>query len=400
MSYLFKSAFAVGIFFASFAFADEANIKDLQKQIDVLKQQMQQISPSSSDTTVGGYGEILYNHFSKETSRSQVDLARAVLFIGHRFSDQLSFQSEIEWEHAVTSSKDDGESEIEQDYLNYQVNKAVNVKAGLFLMPFGFLNTAHEPPVFYGVERNEVETRIIPSTWREGGVGVYGTTDTGWNWDAGITTGFYLAKTSETESPLHGMHQELQNAKAHDAAIYGAINYIGLSGLTLGGALFTGDSSQGNAEFVADPSTPDFGNVRGRVTLWDAHARWRANGLDVQALYAKGTIGDAQKIDQTLTAFPARALVPEEFFGWLTQVAYTFWQAHEMSVSPFVRYEQFNTQSKMPDGFAAKSENADRVWTVGLSFKPHSQVVVKTDYQKYTDNALSDRFNIGLGYMF
>ena len=39
----------------------------------------------------------------------------------------------------------------------------------------GFINEIHEPPFYHGVIRPEVEQRIIPTTWREGGVGIFGT---------------------------------------------------------------------------------------------------------------------------------------------------------------------------------------------------------------------------------
>lgn len=392
-----------------------AQIQKLQAKADVLADQQEKIaatpavapsaSPSVPDVTIGGYGEIAYNNYRKDTSRNQADLKRFVLFFGHRFNDQLSFNSEVEWEHAVTSATDKGESEIEQAYLNYQFANGVNLKTGLFLMPFGFINQSHEPPVFYGVERNEVETRIIPSTWREGGVGLSGSTDLGLAWDVGITTGFDVAKFDDPSAPLHASHQELQFAKAHDPAYYGALNYRGIPGFTVGGALFTGNSIQGNADFKADNTQPDFSGMNGRVTLWDLHTRWQSNGWDMQALYAKGRIGDADKIDAALQGFNIanatnRPYVPSEFYGWLTQGAYTVWQSGEMTLTPFVRYEKFNTQSKMPAGFTADPANADRVTTVGLSFKPHPQVVFKADYQKFKDNSINDRFNLGMGYMF
>src|SRR5471030_3220212 len=56
---------------------------------------------ASSDTTFGGYGEISYNNYRKDSSRNQADLKRFVLFFGHQFNDRLSFNSEVEWEHAV-----------------------------------------------------------------------------------------------------------------------------------------------------------------------------------------------------------------------------------------------------------------------------------------------------------
>jgi hypothetical protein len=272
-------------------------------------------------------------------------------------------------------------------------------------MPFGFINQSHEPPVFYGVERNEVETRIIPSTWREGGIGIYGVTDFGLAWDTGITTGFDVSKFDDPSSPLRTVHQELQFAKSRDLAVYGALNYRGISGFTVGGALFSGNSGQGNAAFKADPTQPDFSGINARVTLWDVHARWRQRGWDLQTVYAKGKIGDADRIDQTLQNFNLansvnRPIVPRAFYGWLAQASYTVWERGDMSLTPFVRYEKYDTQSQLPTGLASDPANADRVTTLGLSFKPHPQVVLKMDYQKFKDNPLNDRFNLGLGYMF
>lgn len=402
--------------------AQSALLQRLQAQADALAEEQKKVAtatvptlppPSTSasrpngaeasDTTIGGYGEITYNNYRRDSSRNEADLRRFVLLFGHRFNEQLSFTSEVEWEHAIASADDQGETEIEQAFLNHQLPSGVNVKAGLFLMPFGFLNESHEPPAFYGAERNEVETRIIPSTWREGGIGVYGGIDAGLSWDVGIVTGFDGAKFDDPGSPLGGIHQELQLAKAHDLGYYGAVNYHGIPGLTLGGALFTGNSMQGNADFKADPTAhPDFSGINGRVTLWDIHTRWQRHGWDLEALYAKGKIGDADRINTALQAFdPATTIfVPSEFYGWLAQGAYTVWESGDMSLTPFVRYEKFDTQSKMPAGFIADPANADRVTTVGASFKPHPQVVFKADYQKFRDNPINDRFNLGLGYMF
>ena len=402
----------------------QAQLQKLQAQVEALAGQQEKVmaaqpamvqataqsaaaqeSKASSDTTIGGYGEMNYNNFLKDSSRNQADLRRFVLFFGHRFDDRLSFNSEVEWEHAVTSADDKGEAEIEQAYLNYGVSPGLNLKAGLFLMPFGFLNQSHEPPVYYGVERNNVETRIIPSTWREGGVGLYGSTDSGLAWDLGVTTGFSVAKFDDPSSPLASIHQELQLANARDLATYGALNYRGVPGLTVGAAVFSGNSGQGNAAFKADNTQPDFSGINARVTLWDVHTRWQAGGADIQALYAKGMIADADKIDSVLLSYnnqtgANRPYVPSEFTGWLVQGAYTVWRRGNMSLAPFVRYEQYNTQSKMPLGIVADPANADRVTTIGFSFRPHPQVVLKADYQKYRDNPVNDSINLGLGYMF
>ncbi len=360
----------------------------------------------ATTTTFGGYGEMNYNHYSRESSRSIADLKRFVFSLDHRFSDKLSFNGEVEWEHAVTSATDAGETAIEQAELTYRLTPNLNAKVGLMLIPMGFLNESHEPPVYYGVERNEVETRIIPSTWREGGFSLKGETEIALTWQAGVSTGFNAAQFDNAGKPLGSMRQTMSKAKASDPSFFAALNYRGVPGFLVGASVFTGKSAQGNAEFKADPTKLDLNGADGLITIYDLHSRWQGNGLDVQVLYAQGTIGDALKIDQAIDTFnianPGSKLpyMPAKFSGWYGQLAYQVWASADMSLTPFVRHEQYNTQTAMPTGYTASSANADRVWTYGFSFKPHPEVVLKTDYQKYADSNLKDRFNIGAGYMF
>jgi len=360
---------------------------------------------AGSDTTIGGYGEISYNGYLKDSSRNQADLKRLVLFVGHRFSDKLSFTSEIEVEHAVASSGDQGEVAIEQAYLDYSFSQAANLKAGLFLMPFGFLNRNHEPPVFYGVERNEVETRIIPSTWREGGIGFFGSTPFGLSYDVGVTTGFDVAKFDDPGAPLAGSHQELQLAKASSLSFYGSLEYQGIPGLLVGGAVFTGNATHNNADFKADHSLPDISGITSRVTLWDVHGRWQHRGFDLQALYARGTISRAAALGTVVENYNAAngtelPVAPSAFYGWYVQGAYSFALGGSATLDPFVRYEKFDTQARLPLGLLSDPVNRDRVLTTGFSFHPLHEVVVKVDYQKFFENKDNDRINLGLGYMF
>lgn len=356
-------------------------------------------------TTIGGYGEIAYNNYLKDSSRNQADLKRFVLFLGHQFSDRISFNSEFEVEHAIASSSDQGEAEIEQAYLNFQLSPAVNLRAGLFLMPFGFINRSHEPPAFYGVERNEVETRIIPSTWREGGVSLYGSTPIGLDYDVGITTGFDVAKLDDASAPLHATHQELQLAHAGDVSVYASVDWRGVPGLDIGGGVFTGDTGQKNANFHQDPSQPDLGGIGARMTLWDVHTRLQRGGFDLQALYTRGTFAQAAKLDAVILDYNAangvdRPVVPSAFYGWLVQGAYTYTFTNDMAASPFIRFEHYNTQASLPLDLVADPANRDKLLTVGLSFRPLSDIVLKADYQKFFDNSENDRINLGLGYMF
>lgn len=355
-------------------------------------------APAPSPLTVWGYGEINYNRPTNDSAQTRMDLRRAVVGLGYRFDDDTRFNSEFEIEHAVASASDTGEVEVEQFYVDHTLTVSTNLKAGLFLIPMGLLNETHEPNRYYSVERNFVETAIIPTTWREGGVGVYGSTELGLSWDAGVTTGFDLGKWDPTstegiESPLGSIHQELQNAKARDLSTYLALNYRGLPGWVAGASVFTGRVAQGNPDIrlAADA----------RVTLWETHTRWTPGNFDLSALYARGTISDTAALNATFVGNPT--LIPEAFWGWYAQAAYKIRLQGTSDLSPFVRYERFNTSADyapLPAGLGVSPLPTETVWTWGANFNLNSNVVFKVDYQRFAEASDRDRFDVGLGVAF
>ncbi|MDD5125756.1 MAG: hypothetical protein PHT85_14355, partial [Methylovulum sp.] len=129
--------------------------------------------------SIGGYGEAIYQDYvgdKKEEDKNNADLERVVLYAGYKFTDRILFNSEIEFEHASSGEGDElkGEVGVEFAALDFFIDPLANIRTGLVLMPMGFINQIHEPPFFYGNHRPEVEQRIIPSTWREMGVGLFG----------------------------------------------------------------------------------------------------------------------------------------------------------------------------------------------------------------------------------
>ena len=344
-------------------------------------------------TVITGYGEINYNRPTKDASKAQVDVRRAVIGFQHRFDDKTKLVSEFEWEHAVTSATDAGETEVEQLYIEREFNNGLRAKAGLFLIPAGLLNTNHEPTAYYGVERNFVETAIIPTTWREAGLGLSSTLDNGLTWDLGLTTGFDLTKwdpasTDGRESPLASIHQEGQLAKARDLSVHGALNWRGVPGLLLGGSLFTGKASHATADFAA----PD-----ARVTLADLHARYTPGRWDLSAVFARGTISNTEALNATFAGNPTP--VPSSFSGWYAQAAYKIWKSGDYTLTPFVRYEQFNT-AKSFSGLDAPTGPEEKVVTLGAGLKLSEGVVLKADYQKFKEDNTRDRLNLGVGFAF
>ncbi len=351
---------------------------------------------AAGSNTFGGYGELHYNNYRDGDKKDEVDFHRFVLFYGHKFNDRLRFYSELEVEHALSGDGAGGAVELEQAYLDYRVNNALSFKGGAVLVPMGILNETHEPPTFFGVERNEVETRIIPTTWREAGLGVHGEIVQGLRYEAGIMSSMDAGKFERPDRAVRSMRTELSEAAAHDFAFYGALNYRGVPGLAVGTSVFTGNTGQNGA---SDAALKD---VNGRLLLWDVHAQYRLGGLELRALYARGSLGDADKITAAAIARSGdnSQIAPEAFWGYYAEAGYHFRLGDEMEIAPFARYERYNTQASVPSGFSADGKNNERVTTLGVNFKLHPQVVLKADYQNFKEDELKDRFNLGLGYMF
>jgi hypothetical protein len=373
-----------------------------------------------------GYGEVYYMNPVHDRERAQADLARAVFGIGYSFDSRTEFNSEYEVEHAVSSASDPGEFEVEQFYVDRQLNDAVTVRAGLFLMPFGLLNEHHEPTNFYGVQRNFVETLIIPSTWREGGLNFHGDTQSGFGWNVGVTTGFDLSKwdfapefpqyTTALElednsvAPLQATHQELALANGHDLSQYIALSYFGVPGLTVGGAITTGKA----VSVAAPPNAPIAGNQR--VTLWEGHVRWTPDKFDLSALYAHGSISNLAGTNAENPGAPNP--IPSAFYGYYFQAAYDVWNHGDYRLSPFARWEVYNMGSSYegtpgpmipagsipltgaPGDYGLWPRNYARLWTIGANFYVTPHVVLKLDYQHFLINSDFTRVDLGLGLNF
>jgi len=399
----------------------DQKLQILQQEIDDLKAQArrsaaptQQASPYSLDyssmldrssglasggTNIVGYGEVGYGKF-RQSGNATADLQRFVFGFNHRFDERLTLHSEVEFEHAIVSKDDHGEAEIEQAWLNCKMSDAVNLKGGLFLIPLGILNETHEPPSYYGVMRNQVETRIIPTTWRELGAGVHGIVGEGIRYDVGITTNFDSGKLDDPTTGIRSAHQEGQLANARNLAVYGALNYR-RPGLLVGGGVFTGDTGQNGA------SNPALRGVSARLTLWDVHAQYRVAGLGLQALYAAGSLGDSDKLNAAILANATANgttpfAAPKTIRGGFVQAAYHAYKRGNFDVAPFVRYERIDIkqQEDPANGQLQDPNNLERIKTFGVNFWVHPQVVLKADVQRYATDKSQDRFSLGLGFMF
>jgi hypothetical protein len=365
---------------------------------------------SESSTTIGAYGEINYTRPSKLPSDANVDVARAVILLQHQFDEKTRFGSEFEWEHAVTSEDDGGEAEVEQLWLERDLTQNLRARAGLMLMPVGLVNENHEPNAFYGVQRPEVDTKIVPSTWREVGLGVLGDTPGGLSYQVAVTSAPNLSNwdPASTEGllrgPLQATHQEGQFATVRDGGVIGALNWRGIPGLLVGGSAFYAWIGQ---------HQPDFPAGNARLLFLDAHARYEIAGWEFAGEYERGTISNTEALNASYAASstPNPTLVPHLFYGGYVQAAYRLWQHGAFTFQPFARYEILNTAA----GFGSLPVSAggivgpdEVIWTLGGTLRIGEGVVLKADYRHYKENPnpdpdhfnLGNSLNLGLGFEF
>lgn len=327
-------------------------------------------------TFIGGYGELHANIYEKGDNK--IDFHRFVLFVNHDFNDWIKFYSEIEIEHTSlgdsSSGSNQGELKLEQAFLRLNWTQQFYTDAGIILMPVGILNETHEPNTFYGVERNNVEARIIPTTWFEGGIRA------GYQFSNGVEAEFAVTSgLDSTDGQIRGTRQAVANAALNDPAFVSRVNYSGIAGLELGASAFYQDDLDQN------------GDTDASALLSSVHAVYSKGGFGLKALYARWD----------LDGLEAKDALAEEQFGYYIEPSYR-WSVSEQygDLGVFFRYSEYEYYTGQTDGI---SENT--IYEIGVNYWPTDNVVFKLDLQ---DISRSDQYssngdhavNFGLGYQF
>ena len=346
---------------------------------------------SNRGLSIAGYGEFLYENYAKTKQNGSAgkgdtfDALRAIVYTGYRFSDKFVLNTEIEIEHAK-------EAYLEFAYVDYAATGNFGVRGGLLLVPMGLVNEFHEPTVFMGTERPFTENKIIPSTWRENGAGIYGAWDKV-SFRLYAVNGFNGAKFSS--GGLRGGRQKGSKAKAENFAYTGRLDITPTPGVFFGGSFYSGGSAQGSLGSGKDLGT----------TIVDVHSQAQVRGFDFRGLWANASIDDAVAFNLTNNLTGSKGLA-EKMEGGYVMFGYNLLsQTSDIggpAFTPYVKFERVDTQAKMPVGYSRSLSTLNNWRTIGFEFKSIPNVVVKVDYMKNTNDAKSglDQFNVALGYGF
>ena len=348
--------------------ANEAKVEEATEEVEAAAEAFETAQTSmrgsswADRTTIGGYGEL---HYNNREGDDEVDFHRFILYFGHEFTENIRFFSELELEHALAGEGKSGEVELEQAWIEADITDHHRLRVGLDILPVGLVSYNHEPNTFYGVERPEVEVRIIPSTWWEAGIGLNGELAPGWNYDAVLHSGL------STTTNIRSGRQKVSEANADHPAVTARLRYTGIPGLEVGGSFqYQSDITAG----VADNS----------ATLFEGHVDWKhRTGLGLRALYTRWDLDDVLSIAGDDTQY-----------GYYIEPAYRFplgFISGEVGV--FARWSELdygNTKEEERIGF-------------GINYWPIDQVAFKFDWINIDDvdaDTSADTFNLGLAYQF
>jgi hypothetical protein len=371
---------------------------------------------SSQPTVISGYGQVKVEYDGR-LKTGVANLTRNVLFLGHKFSNRIYFFSEMEIENAkVVGGQPSGEISMEQLFLKFNINRDVYLTAGLFIPRIGIINENHLPTTFNGNDRTFVETFLIPATWREIGVGVYGNIRRipGLNYSFAVVNGLNSAAFQNGTGILQGK-AEGNNASASNIAVTGALLYyyrdlrFQLSGYYGGSAGLTKRKAD-SLKLVSGP----FGTP---VALVEANVQYYKNGLSFKALATTARISDAFAINRAYANNTANTML-----GAYAEAGYNLLKAFNPSTTRnftvFGRYEYIDLNYRLPSNGIRNGILRKNYTVLGVTYQPLPGVVVKADYvlrvtgdrnpdlvvtpfpqslPYYTSNGF---LNVGIGYSF
>ena len=367
--------------------------------------------------SIGGYGEINYTSFVNDADASgdsfpggtfsdskldRADALRLVLYLGYKFTDRIIFNSEIEFEHGSTggstATSGSGTVAVELATLDFMLADWANARAGLVLLPMGFINEIHEPPFYLGVSRPETERRILPTTWREVGAGLFGNIGEELEYRAYMVTGFNAAGFSS--SGIRGGRQQGNRALAEDFAVVGRMDWTPRPGLLLGGSAYVGNSGQDQTSSSTGLDLPD-----AQLAIGELHAQWRSGGFQTRGVFAYSHLSDAGDLNVALGNSPTSPIA-QDMLGGYVELGYDLWdlffEGDGKSLIPFVRVEYVDTQYDVPSGYTADRNDAFWLTTTGIDFKPHPNVALKLEYRNFDPRAgdIPDELSVGMGFAF
>ena len=364
---------------------------DLEERVSALESKADLLEMSNR-LSIGGYGE-MHVRSEQDGGDDYMDYHRAVVYLGYQFNDWIRLNTETELEHAQAGNKGQGQGYVllEQFSVDLQLTETFGVRLGRTLAPLGIVGPRHEPPLFYGVERPDLEKYILPSTWSIDGVGIFGDLTDNISYELYAVGGLDASDFTDSNGIRGG--REPSYAGAESLSYAGRFDYFGVEGLRAGAGFYQGPTDHGS-------KGADHANQGNEVSILSADFEYEVGDLTLNGVWASGSQSDVDVLP---------AGVGDEFGGYYLTVGYKVWSGaadtkwSEAALIPFVRFSTFDTQDGDISGGAVDMDAFEREQlTLGLHALLTQQVVLKLDYmteKRGNGTEENDVINLGFGFI-
>ena len=404
--------------------------------------------PSFKKYRIGSYGEMLVRHKdysynrwggtgTYRMDRSEISIPRFTLGGDYKFSRWFQLGAEIEfeaggvgteWEQETGSGAENGElesewekgGEVEQFHITIPFLRQLNLRMGHIVLPVGITNAQHEPVFFFGTSRPEGETYILPSTWHETGIEFYGTLGhrySTFSYCAQLVNGLTVDGFDKYKF-LGGAKQGLFEQDVFSSpALVGRLNYEGVPGLRLGGSFYWCDNAGKNSNFPHYYST-----FKVPVHIFSGDVQYINRWVTVRANAVHGSIGNTVKLTRstlgrTSAAYGGNTPVAKYAVSYGGEVGFNvgnlFRTPKPLKIYPFARYEYYNPQEKLDDGWIGEVEDPRcqvAAWTFGINWYALPYLIIKGDWTTRhigthsafdwkTDYNSENDFSLGIAYI-
>ena len=370
--------------------------------------------------TVGGYGEVNFsrNFFSDHVSRysqpeehkddpshGRFDVPHAVINLGYGFGKGWSLGTEIEFEHGgngLAYEKEDeeggeweqevekgGEVELEQFWLQKSFSRALNLRVGHIVVPVGLNNAHHEPLNYFTVYRPEGENTIMPSTWHQTGVSLWGRAGD-FRYEAQFLAGLNADNFTNTNWIKNGAKSPLEFDVANKYGVALRADNYTVPGLRIGLSGYYGHSI-GNS-YPNNAAGVD-AEYKGQVLIGALDFTYKGHNWIVRGQADYGYLGDAAQLKyiynrlNSKSPYKHSAFVSKNAYAMGIEAGYdVFSQVEslhkkEQQLYVFGRYEQYDPYASKTKG-TAYNYTAVKRFAAGVNYHPIDEVVVKAEYSK------------------
>ncbi|MEE4260044.1 MAG: hypothetical protein V2I62_09805 [Bacteroidales bacterium] len=364
---------------------------------------------SDRKLNIGGYAQIDYNQpFGGNTHyNGKLDVHRLVLLFGYRFTNKLSFVTEIEVEHVK-------EVYVEQAFLNYALNTYVNFRGGLLLIPMGIVNEYHEPPTFNGVERPLIDKYIVPTTWREIGAGITGTIpEVSMRYQAYLVNGFKSYNSGDAyitgKSGLRGGRQKGAESFITFPNFTARVEYYGVLGLNLGLSGYVGKTQSSAYHKIDKEDSPAIATADSSVvgvSMVGFDMRYQRKGFQLKGQVYYTSLTNTEQYNYYTAEQDDLNDAGSSMYGYYIELAYNVFHPFRQlkgRLTPFVRYSNYDTQYTVVTGITKNNAYQNTIITTGIGYWFIPQVAIKTDVQflkSKSEDKFNQIFNAGIAVMF